>query len=141
MTNILTLPFKFAPRKFSFYPIMWGIWLATLWFLSSRKPSLVPKIEIPHLDKVLHFGYFACGAILLAGCLVLLKKTTFRPLSIILICFTVGACVGALDEYHQSHVEGRSGNDPWDWTADCMGSIAGSAYMLWGWRKKKETSS
>ena len=35
------------------------------------------------------------------------------------------ATVGALDEWHQSWVPGRSGNDPGDWLADVVGALTG----------------
>jgi VanZ family protein len=33
---------------------------------------------------------------------------------------------GALDEFHQSHVPGRSGNDPADFAADLLGALCGA---------------
>jgi VanZ family protein len=31
--------------------------------------------------------------------------------------------IGVSDEWHQSFVPGRSGNDVWDWTADTIGGL------------------
>ena len=36
---------------------------------------------------------------------------------------------GALDEWHQSHVPGRSGNDPADFAADLLGAVAGALLL------------
>jgi len=86
----------------------------------------------------MHFIYFGCGAALVAGFFLSLKNASkFKFKSILLLSLLIGATVGALDEYHQSHTPGRTGNDPWDWAADCLGSIAGAAAMYWGWKKFK----
>jgi len=137
MNALISLPFRFAPRSPLFYLIFWLIWCTVLWVLSSRPPSHDEPPPIPHFDKILHFGYFACGAILTTGAMINLGKKNLSLPKIVIIAFVIGAFVGAIDEYHQSMVPGRFGNDPWDWIADCLGSIAGSVAMLWGWRKWK----
>ena len=38
--------------------------------------------------------------------------------------------VGVLDEYHQSKVPGRYGNDIYDLIADFLGAVAGSLAFL-----------
>ncbi|MGJ8643844.1 MAG: VanZ family protein [Luteolibacter sp.] len=83
--------------------------------------------EIPHIDKVLHFGYFFGGGIILST-YVLLKKGVTASITIrFLIPLAVLASIGALDEYHQTFTPGRSGNDPFDWLADVLGAAAGIA--------------
>lgn len=44
----------------------------------------------------------------------------------LLITVTVVGLTGALDEFHQSHVPGRSGNDPADLAADLLGAFCGA---------------
>ena len=138
MNRLLSLPFRLAPKSPLFYLITWVLWVTVLWFLSSRTPSAQSLPAIPHFDKVLHFGYFACGASLLTG---FCKNSGIKRkgFSIFLIVFFTGAAIGALDEYHQSHVPGRFGNDLWDWLADCLGSICGSLFTLWGWARYRNT--
>ena len=135
MKNILLLPFRYTPQFCLFYLATWVVWFCVLWFLSSRPPDFNQDIDVPHLDKVLHFGYFACGAIVSASALYHFKKKSLGAVKIIFACLILGAFVGALDEYHQSWIAGRHGNDPADWLADCLGSLAGAYYAVWGWGK------
>ena len=107
--------------------IAWLTWFAVLWWLSSQSPH-PDHIEIPHLDKVMHFGYFFGGAGL---CYVFLHHLFPRNPSFlnILICTLIGMAVGALDEFHQSFVPGRFGNDLGDLAADSLGSLVGAIVM------------
>ena len=140
MKQLISLPFNLAPKSPLFYLTAWLIWAVVLWFLSSSSPSTQSFPAIPHLDKILHFGYFACGATLLTGYFKNSRKT-LKALPILLTTLFIGATVGAIDEYHQSYVPGRFGNDPWDWLADCAGSLAGACFTLWGWAKYKGASA
>lgn len=103
-------------------------WAATLYFLSSFSKTMPEGgPEIPHIDKVLHFGYFFGGGIILSTYL-LLKKGTTAPFTFrFLIPLAILAVIGALDEYHQTFTPGRSGNDPFDWLADFLGAASGIA--------------
>lgn len=113
-------------------PSLWLVsflcWVATLYFLSSVSKTMPEGgPEIPHIDKILHFGYFFGGGIILATYL-LLKKIANTPITIrCLIPLAVLAIIGALDEYHQTFTPGRSGNDPFDWLADVLGAAVGIA--------------
>lgn len=103
-------------------------WAAILYFLSSFSKTLPEGgPEIPHIDKVLHFGYFLGGGIILATYVLLRRGAStsvairsFTPLAVL-------AIIGALDEYHQTFTPGRSGNDPFDWLADVLGAAVGIA--------------
>ena len=127
----LTLPFKFAPQNILFYLFAWPLWFITLWILSSRAGDLDPSINLPHLDKLMHFGYFAIGSALVAAAFLLTKKSPMKASWVVLLCLLIGSITGAIDEYHQSFVEGRTGNDWGDWMADILGSTAGALYVVW----------
>ena len=102
------------------------LWAATLYTLSSFSKTLPDGgPEIPHIDKVLHFGYFMGGGIIFATWILLQKGTSARLLIRFAIPLAILACVGVLDEYHQTFTPGRSGNDPFDWLADVLGSATG----------------
>ncbi len=104
--------------------LLWGI---ILWILSDGPIPTREGLDLPGLDKLLHFGYFFGGAGLLSAALYLLKRTR-AALSwqrLVLTVVIVLATVGALDEWHQSWVPQRSGNDPGDWLADVVGALTG----------------
>lgn len=65
-------------------PFLWLattiLWYATLFHLSGKSsPGPDVAFTIPHFDKVLHFGYFAIGGILLTT-FILLKKGPTAPI-------------------------------------------------------------
>ena len=111
-------------------PTLWliaiVIWLVTIYFLSSITKT-VPEgsFDIPYIDKILHFGYFFGGGIILTNYLLLTKGTAAPIRCRVFIPLLFFAIVGALDEYRQSFIPGRSGNDPFDWLADFLGAAAG----------------
>lgn len=100
-------------------------WFLTLWWMSSAVRPLPDGPDLPHVDKLLHFGWFFGGSGLL--CAFLARRGPRHPLPprTALLALAVIAAVAALDEWHQSHVPGRDGNDPADWTADVAGAVAG----------------
>lgn len=101
-------------------------WAVALFILSaSSKPMPAGGPEIPHLDKIVHFGYFMGGAFAFATWILLRKGAAASLRLRILLPFVLFAFIGALDEYHQSFNPGRTGNDPFDWLADVMGSFTG----------------
>lgn len=110
------------------HPLPWTLasllWAAVLWALSSGPVTAPPGPELPHFDKVLHFGYFFGGGGLVAAALFF----RWAPRRVVLVATATCLCaaVGALDEWHQSWVPERTGNDPYDWTADILGALAGS---------------
>lgn len=112
---------------------LWAIWFCVLWILSGSNPKIDNAPKIPHFDKILHFGYFMIGGFCIANGLNL--KSSYRWKTIILIAFIVGATVGASDEYRQSFTIGRSGNDIGDWIADISGTLAGSFYCFYMWKR------
>lgn len=111
-------------------PILWLtaniIWLITIYLLSSTTKTMPEGgFDIPHIDKILHFGYFFGGGIILTNYLLLTKGTAAPIRFRVFIPLLFFAILGALDEYHQTFTPGRSGNDPFDWLADFLGAAAG----------------
>ncbi|MBX7211923.1 MAG: VanZ family protein [Verrucomicrobiaceae bacterium] len=104
------------------------VWFLALFVLSSLS-HLPPGPRVVNIDKIEHTAYFALGA----TCFYLARRLGNRALtartaaiSTVLFCMVVGA----FDEFHQSFVPNRSGNDPFDWMADTLGGVAGA---LAGW--------
>jgi VanZ family protein len=102
------------------------IWAFTLYLLSSL-PNVAPDggPEIPHLDKVMHFGYFMGGSFLFTTYLLLKHGPGAHATVRVVIPILLFAFIGALDEFHQTFTPGRSGNDPFDWLADLFGAATG----------------
>ena len=112
-----------------FLGFLFGLWLVSLWILSSIPGEDVHLPAFPGADKAAHFAYFLIGGFLLAG---LLNRTLgWRGWKLLGTVLCVMALIGALDELHQLHTQDRSGADPFDWIADCSGGALG-AFML-GW--------
>jgi VanZ family protein len=74
---------------------------------------------------LMHFGYFFGGAGLLSAFLFCQNATQPNWLKIMTIVLIGITAIGCLDEWHQSWVPERSGNDSQDLTADMLGAIAG----------------
>ncbi len=115
-------------------PIFWlsvtAIWLTVLCGLSSSSPSGISIPPIAHLDKIAHFGYFFVGAILLSAYLFS-RNPKNPPWRVIIPSVIIAiACIGALDEFHQSFTPGRNGNDPLDWLADVAGGTTGALTFM-----------
>lgn len=83
------------------------------------------NLHIPHLDKILHFGYFFGGAGLFTASLFF-QKVKPSWLQIIVTVTISLSIIGIWDEFHQSFFENRTGNDPGDWAADTLGALCGS---------------
>jgi len=102
------------------------LWVAYLFSLSSNPESVTQGApQIPHIDKILHFGYFMGGAGLFTTWLLLWKGPASRRTIRFILPITLLLAFAALDEIQQSFSPGRSGNDPFDWLADALGSITG----------------
>ena len=112
-----------APKLWVIFFVLWAATLYTLSSFSKTLPDGTP--EIPYLDKILHFGFFFGGGLIL-GTAFLLRKNAPTPAIIrIGIPLLILSIIGVLDEYHQTFTPGRSGNDPFDWLADFAGSATG----------------
>jgi VanZ family protein len=111
-------------------PSLWfaafALWFGTLWWLSSRVNDFPPGLDFRFSDKLLHFGWFFGGALLFSAFLFRRNPAAPRWGRALALTVLVVGLTGALDEFHQSHVPGRSGNDPADFTADLLGAFAGA---------------
>ncbi len=112
-----------APKFWLFALFLWAATLFVLSSLSKTLPDGGP--EIPHIDKVLHFGYFFGGGFILGTYCLLRSGTGASFARRFLLPLAIFAVLGILDEYHQTFTPGRSGNDPFDWLADVLGAGTG----------------
>jgi VanZ family protein len=112
-------------RRADLWLLLYLSWFAILWNLSSGPVQMETGVEIPHLDKVCHFGYFFGGAGLLSAFLYRLTVRQPNWTTILACVMFLSIAVGMLDEWHQSWVPERSGNDAGDLCADALGGLAG----------------
>jgi VanZ family protein len=106
--------------------VAWLAWAGTLWWLSSGAREFPPAEGILHFDKICHFGYFFGGAGLLSAFLFRLNAEKPDWGRIFALCMVAGMIVGRLDEWHQSWVPNRSGDDINDFLADMVGTLCGA---------------
>ena len=118
-----------------FLGFLFGLWVVTLWILSSVPGQDINLPPLPRADKVAHFAYFLIGGLLLAS--VLTRTLRWRGWKLTCSVLFVVALIGALDELHQLHTQGRSGGDPFDWMADCAGGAFGALMIGWIYARGK----
>ena len=87
----------------------------------------MPQMVVPQQDKILHFVFFLGGGVVLAASLRLIAK--LEGIRLLLAVAVVMGLLGALDEYNQQFIPGRSGLSFEDWIADMSGAIAGVALL------------
>ncbi|BCX49530.1 resistance protein vanZ [Haloferula helveola] len=102
-----------------------AVWFGVLWWLSSGVPDFPETLQFRSSDKILHIGYFFGGAGLLSAGLFL-RHPDAPARKRIVVSVVALTLVGILDEFHQSFVPGRQGNDPYDLAADIIGALLGS---------------
>jgi len=110
---------------FRWLPVVGYLGLIT--YLSSQTGSGLPSFWFMKFDKVLHtleyggLGFLVCHA---------LGAWLARPRIRWLCAAAFGLAFGVVDEFHQSFVPGRQGNDPGDMLADLVGASLGALSFL-----------
>jgi len=118
---------KIIRHSSRFWGLCFLLWFVLLNLLSHGNkfhPTGTFLFDIPHFDKVVHFGYFFGGGGLLSAAFFFAEKPRWRKL-IVYVTITL-SLIGIWDEFHQSFFENRTGNDPGDWLADTVGAICGA---------------
>jgi len=117
--------------KFLARPHPWWIALLLWWVVTFTASSFAvvapaaPVFEIPHLDKILHFCWFAGGGFLLANAILFRRPRVTSIWIMFVFPIVIMSVLGVLDEFRQSFTPGRNGNDFGDWLADTLGGICG----------------
>lgn len=100
---------------------------AALISLSFRSSNELPRFDIPHLDKLVHFCFFFGLSFLLGRALIHLRpRWSLQRIGLCAILF--GLAYGVVDEYIQSFVPGRV-PDFYDYLFDIFGSLAGVGFL------------
>ena len=113
--------------------VLWwlGTFVASSFAVGPPKP---PGFEIPHLDKILHFCWFAGGGFALSLAIRLRRPPPDSVIVRAILPILLMSLLGMLDEYRQSFTPGRSGNDAGDWLADTLGGTLGVICAAWARR-------
>ncbi|MCZ4693701.1 VanZ family protein [Ancylomarina euxinus] len=114
------------------------IWAIVIFVLCSVPGDSLPHtsmIEIPHFDKIIHFGlFFIMGIFLIAE---LRYQTKLNRISIAIFTFLLIAIYGgAIEILQERYFINRSG-DIWDLCADVAGGVC-SVFMFPILKKQKD---
>lgn len=107
-------------------------WAAGILWLGSR-PHLGAGVSIPGLDKVAHLAMFTG-----LGYLTARAHRDLAPGWPPMYWIAVAALIGALDEFNQLRVAGRTA-DPLDFAADAAGVLLGFALFRWSRERFEST--
>ncbi len=108
------------------------VWGAVIFYIISIPPGKIPEsglLQLPHIDKVIHFSMFAVFGSLLAGAFIISSKTQQYHKTTIAISLFIGFVYGGITEYYQyCCLYGRDGNF-FDALANCFGTVFGVFIM------------
>ena len=96
------------------------LWAGVIIFATSIPSEFVPR-QVSPLDKAAHFTMYAVLAWLLTRHI---SEVAGRWAAVVLAVI-VGSGFGAIDEWHQQYIPGRS-TELADWQADSIGAAAGA---------------
>jgi VanZ family protein len=104
------------------------LWMTLIYYSSSVHAEDIPRIDIPGIDKLFHFvEYFILGALLVRAFANSSDRFNFG--SILLLSILIASTYGAIDEFHQRFVSGRS-PDIFDIFSDIIGSLSGALLSI-----------
>jgi VanZ family protein len=86
----------------------------------------LPRTEVRFADKGVHFFLYAVLALLLGRAMH--SPTRTSRLVIVVEAILLASAMGAVDEWHQRFVPGRS-TELLDWVADTVGGVIGA--VVW----------
>lgn len=101
-------------------------WLGAILTATSLPKTAIPDVDLPFADKAVHFIMYG-GLGLLFGRAMHNPPRTTRG-RVVLASFLLVVAIGALDEWHQHFIQGRS-TEFADWVADSAGGLLGA--FLW----------
>lgn len=98
------------------------LWAAFILVLTSIPGADLPRVGFHSSDKLVHATMYGIFAWLATRSLL----RTGRPVRYAILLVVLGiALFGALDEWHQQFIPGRS-MDSFDWMADISGAVIGA---------------
>ena len=134
MENVANAPALSRLPAWKAYFSLWVplvLYAATMCFFSSRPATSLPRWAfITEHDKILHaIEYMGLGMLIVRA----LLRSGMRLRWSITLSIGISLVFGVFDEWHQSFVPGRRGNDIGDLSADVSGALLGTlvVVMLW----------
>lgn len=106
------------------------LWAGVILFGTSLPQELVP-VQTSKIDKILHFSIYTVFSFLLTR--QMLDVTTRWRAALLAVAFAM--LFGALDEWHQQFIPGRS-TELADWRADSIGAVVGALGALVMFRRR-----
>ena len=111
------------------------VWAGIIFYVSSLPSSVLPKIKVAAVDKVVHVGiFFVFGLLLYRGLHPMQRSTGFEWRRALIALMAV-ALYGIVDELHQGFVPGRT-VDVWDVCADAVGGILAIVFLKYVARRR-----
>ncbi len=98
-------------------------WAILIFVFCTMPSNSLPSLKIPHIDKVVHFGFFFIQSVLLS--LLFNFQTKKSYFQIILLSTLLAFAYGGLIEILQSEIFNRTG-DLYDLIADILGGFTGA---------------
>lgn len=108
-------------------------WAAFILLLTSIPGADLPHVALRDADKLVHFTMYGVFA-------WLSTRSLARPgrIARVAVLVVLGVSIfGALDEWHQQFIPGRS-MELLDWMADTLGALAGASTALSVLRREPE---
>ena len=103
------------------------LYVALIFFLSSRPHAVPPGLDFMLKDKIAHLGeYMVLGMLLFKSIGWAVTRSKFATFMFLL---AIGSTLGAMDEVLQSYVPMRR-MDIYDWYADVLGIIVGAGLLV-----------
>ena len=99
------------------------IWLGAILTATSLPGSVLPHTQVRYADKGVHFFMYGGLGLLLARAMHNPPRTT--RLRVVFAAVVMVIAIGALDEWHQQYIQGRSAEGA-DWMADSIGGLIGA---------------
>lgn len=108
-------------------------WLGAILTATSLPNSVIPDVGFRFADKGLHFTMYGGLGLLIARAMHNPPRTT--RIRVVVAAFLFVVAIGALDEWHQTFIRGRS-MELADWVADSAGGLTGALLWVTGSRIK-----
>lgn len=111
--------------------IIWAIFILVLCSIPGNQMNKVKFIDIPHLDKFVHFIFYFVFTLLLIS--ENNKQRLFRKVTVdaILIAATISLSYGAFIEIIQKVLIINRGADIWDMVANTIGFLVAALSYRW----------